>query len=134
MHLEAIRCSLNAASQENKVSSAPSGESPFIGEQSSRPNRLRIHISCKCVRYKCYWLHVWKWSMEVALLLCILLLAMWNFQSVYFFFGTWAQFHNKLYTTDSAKHWLRKENDCNQKWVLMPNTCKCSKKPLDNES
>lgn len=34
-----------------------------------------------------------------------------------------------LLSTDS-----RKGNTCNQKWVLMPNTCKCSKKPLDNET
>lgn len=43
--METIRCSLNAAAQENKVSSEPSGKSTLTGEQGGRPNLFEIHIS-----------------------------------------------------------------------------------------
>lgn len=131
VHLEAIRYFLNAASQENEVSSEPSASLHSQGSWVADPTCLGYTFHANVLGPKCYWSEMVNGGCIMAVPSII---SNMKFSICLLSLVTWDHFHNKLHRTPSTKHWLWKGNDCNQKWVLMPNTCKCSKKPLDNET
>lgn len=103
-------------------------KSTFPRKLGGRPNLLRIHIPCKCVRAQM--LLIWDGQWRLHLWLCLLLLAIWNFQSVYFFLSPEIVFiisytEHLLLSTDSGKETIVTRSG---RWCLIH--VNIAKKPL----